>query len=252
MRPTRRRHPWSFGCVSLATLVACNGDDAPSGMDDTGTTSSITITDTFPMDSSGTTGNVATETSATTIMADSTSGGEPGCETILCGGVCCEVGEECVNEQCLPECETEIRCGENQEICCDEGQVCLANDCATPTGPCTDAYDCAEGEFCEPTLDQCLPQPNPLDCEILPDFQDIELTEEWTFESEQVISMPAVGDIDGDMQPEVVINTYYATDPGGASSVFYGEIIVLDGTDGSEQFRVQNDPGSATSLSCPT
>jgi len=243
MTSTRRRNPWSLGFVSLATLAAACGDDGPMGMEDTGSTGPTTITDTFPDPSTSSTTGEDVSTSSTTDLPDGTGSTGEVCETILCGGVCCEVEEECVNEQCLPACESEIRCGENQEICCDDGQVCLASSCATPTGPCTDAYDCEEGEFCEPTLDQCLPQPEPLDCEILPDFEAVEITEEWSFTSEQIISMPAVGDIDGDMLPEVVVNTLFAVDPNGTTAEFYGEVIVLDGTTGQEQFRVQNNPG---------
>ncbi|MCX4246173.1 CARDB domain-containing protein [Paraliomyxa miuraensis] len=249
MKPiTARRFSLTLGCASLATLATGCPDDTPVTPDDTGSTTNTSI-GTLPPDdtTSGTTAVVDdTGTSGTTIVPDGTGDTGELCETILCGNPaeCCEADQECVNEQCLPACETEIRCGENQEICCDEGQVCLANSCATPTGPCIDAFDCEEGEFCEPTLDQCLPQPNPLDCEILPDFQDIEITQEWTFEEDQVISMPAVADIDGDMRPEVIINTYFDSDPGGGSQEFYGNIVVLDGQDGSVQFRIQNSPGA--------
>ncbi len=242
MRPMRRLVPWSIGCLSLASLAAC-GDDAVGGGNGTGTTGPSNFTDTLPPNTSTT--GIDTSTTSTTAVVDDTGTTGEVCETLLCGGACCEnADDECVNDVCLPACPSEIRCGEDQEICCDDGQVCLANSCATPTGPCADAFDCEEGEFCEPTLDQCLPQPDPLDCEILPDFSDIEVTLEWSFESEEVLSMPAVGDIDGDMQPEVVVNTWFATDPGGNSSSFFGEIVVLDGTNGQEQFRVQNTPAS--------
>ncbi|MEM9462864.1 MAG: hypothetical protein AAGF11_52470 [Myxococcota bacterium] len=242
MRPTRRRYCWSLGCVPLATfLIACPGDDGAGMMETSGTTGPSSITD-FTASSTGTSGSSTTADSETTVVVDGTGTTGQLCDTILCGDVCCEAEEECVNEQCLPFCETEIRCGANQEICCEADQVCLAESCATPTGMCTDNYDCAEGEFCEPTLDQCLPQPDPLECEILPDFEDIQITQEWSFESEQVISMPAVGDVDGEPDPEVVINTYYATDPGGGSAEFFGEIIILDGVTGSEQLRIVNDP----------
>lgn len=246
MTPTRRGISWSIGCLSLVSLLGACSDDAPANPNtDTGTTGDGPITDTFTSSSSGddsTTSGANGTADETTGIVDETGDTGEVCETILCGDVCCEGDDECVNEQCLPACESEVRCGENQELCCDTGQVCLANACATPTGECTDAYDCAEGEFCEPTLDQCLPQPDPLDCEIIPEFTDVEVETEWSFETEQVISMPVVGDVDGDMQPEVVINTYFATDPSGASAEFFGEIIVLDGTDGSEQFRISHNP----------
>jgi hypothetical protein len=231
-----------LGGIALLSLATGCPDDAPSTPQEESTSTGSPITDTFPDDTTGTTAVVdesSGTTGGTTVVVDGTTTGGPGCETILCDGECCEVDFECVNEECLPPCPSEIRCGENQEICCDDGQVCLANDCATPTGPCVDSFDCEEGEFCEPTLDQCLPQPEPLDCEILPDFQDVEVALEWSFEEEQIISMPAVGDIDGDMQPEVVINTYYAN---GSQYEYFGEIIVFDGTNGQQQFTIPNDP----------
>jgi CARDB len=243
MRRTTSRLPLSsLGCATLVSLAAACADDAPS----------------VPDDSTSTTGIVVDDTTSTTVVVDDSSSSDSGttvipdgtgttgelCETILCGGECCEVGDECVNEVCLPPCPSEIRCGEDQEICCDDGQVCLANECATPTGPCVDSFDCEEGEFCEPTLDLCLPQPEPLDCEILPDFEDVEVTLEWSFEEDQVISMPAVGDIDGDMQPEVVINTYFGGS--GTPPEYAAEIIVFDGTNGMEQFRIPNNPGAGS------
>jgi hypothetical protein len=243
-----KRATASLAALSLCTLAAACADDAPTNPQDDTTTGSP-FTDTLPGDSTSTTAVVdegSTSSAGTTVVIDGTTTGGPACETILCGGECCEVDYECVNEQCLPPCASEIRCGENQEVCCDDGQVCLATECATPTGPCVDSFDCEEGEFCEPTLDQCLPQPEPLDCEILPDFQDVEVALEWSFEDEQIISMPAVGDIDGDMQPEVVVNTLYATDPNGSTAEFYGEVIVFDGTNGQEQFRVQNNPAGGS------
>ncbi|MCA9708285.1 MAG: VCBS repeat-containing protein [Myxococcales bacterium] len=215
------------------------------GMPSTSGTSGPIITDTLPPpDSTGSptdTEDGTGTTSGGTVIPDGTGTTGDLCETILCDGVCCEDTEECVNEQCLPACESEIRCGENQEICCDAGQVCLAAACATPTGPCIDSFDCQEGEFCEPTLEQCLPQPEPLDCEIIPDFGIVQPTLEWSFEEVEVVTMPAVGDIDGDMDPEVVVSTWNATDPNGAQQQFYGHIYVLDGLTGQEQFRIEND-----------
>jgi hypothetical protein len=229
-----------LGGIALVSLATGCPDDPPVTPGDD-TTDGI-ISDTLIDLTSGTTAIVDESTSSpTTAVVDDTTTGEPGCETILCGGECCEPGLECVNEQCLPACPSEIRCGDDQEVCCNDGQVCLAGNCATPTGPCVDSFDCEEGEFCEPTLDQCLPQPDPLDCEILPDFEDVEVGLEWSFEEEQIISMPAVGDIDGDMQPEVVINTYYAN---GSQYEYFGEIIVFDGTSGQEQFTIPNNPAA--------
>ncbi|MCA9655850.1 MAG: hypothetical protein H6712_07365 [Myxococcales bacterium] len=237
--------PWSISIASLVSLTACP-DDAPSNPMDDGTTTGP-ITDTFPPD--GSTGTTAvgdgTMGSSTTSVVDDTGDTGELCETLLCDGICCESADmECVNDQCLPPCPTNIRCGENQEVCCEADQVCLAHSCATPTGPCTDSFDCAEGEFCEPTLDQCLPQPEPLDCEVFPEFEIVQPSVEWSFETEEVVTMPAVGDVDGDGRPEVVVNTWNVVDMDGGASVFWGHIWVLDGETGAVQFYLDDDPAA--------
>ena len=91
----------------------------------------------------------------------------------LCGqpAVCCAAGSECIEDQCLPACASGVRCGAMLADCWAAGDVCLSATCATPGAACLDAYDCVQpGEFCEPTLGQCLPQPDPLLCEVVPAF----------------------------------------------------------------------------------
>ncbi|HVK87272.1 MAG TPA: hypothetical protein VM513_24315, partial [Kofleriaceae bacterium] len=88
----------------------------------------------------------------------------------LCGSpaMCCAGGNECVEDQCLAACASGVRCGADLTTCCASGEVCLENACTVPGAACADPYDCEPGNFCEPTLDQCLPQPDPLSCKILP------------------------------------------------------------------------------------
>ncbi len=126
----------------------------------------------------------------------------------LCGqpASCCEAGNECVDDLCLPECATGIRCGVDLLTCCPGGDVCLNLACTTPGAACGDSFDCAPGEFCEPTLGQCLPQPDPLACEYTPLFEALSVTEEWSRTTDQIISIPVVADLDGDGVPEVVVN----------------------------------------------
>lgn len=189
------------------------------------------------------TGTGTTTTATTTGMSTGSSSGMPGevCETILCAGACCEAGEECIGEQCVAACETEIRCGVDDEICCEEGDVCLEDVCVAALGPCLDTYDCAPGELCEPVLDQCIPLLEPLDCQRPPGFDAADVVVQWSWESDEVSSVPVVGDVDGDQRPEIIINTVNATDPSGASAIFFGQIVVLDGIFGTEQFRVEQD-----------
>src|SRR5687768_6686948 len=72
----------------------------------------------------------------------------------LCGIplACCEAGNECVNDQCVAACATQIYCGANLDVCCNAGEVCLGNACVEPGAACQDSYDCEPGFFCEPTL----------------------------------------------------------------------------------------------------
>src|SRR5687767_15153840 len=97
----------------------------------------------------------------------------------LCGSpaMCCEAGNECVDDRCLAVCASGVRCGADLTTCCNAGEVCLGNACTVPGAPCLDSYDCEPGNFCEPTLDQCLPQPDPLTCELVPQFSDLMVTE---------------------------------------------------------------------------
>ena len=217
------------------------GDDA-SGRDTTsGSTGGVPV----GTDSEGT-GELPTSTTGPSSSTDpGTDTDAPGqCSTILCGqpAVCCDVGDECVLGACMPECASGVRCGEAQDVCCDAGQVCLGLQCETPTGQCVDSFDCEIGEFCEPTLGQCLPQLDPVTCEIQPEFEDIDVTLEWSWEDEQVISTPAVADLDGDGVPEVILNVTQLDGlswPGGA-------IVVLNGQTGAELWRLEHDPNNGS------
>ena len=283
MRKLRLRSALLISAVPLA--AGCPDDTTPgdgSGGSTGPNSTGITATDTND-DTTSSTGDDSLDDTGTD---ESTSTGvEATCETILCGdpASCCQPDEDCINDACVPACTEGPRCGENLDVCCDAGDVCLSPSCVTPTGCCVDSFDCEAGEFCEPTLGnpddedacpvgQCLPQQDPVVCEIQPDFQDVEVTLEWSItgierpsdEMEGVdqpddcddtmvngcdplesLSMPAVGDIDGDGMPEVVVNTWRAVDGdgGSASGGFYGHIVVLDGTTGNIQFRVQGEPG---------
>lgn len=168
------------------------------------------------------------------------TGGVEVCESaLLCGtpAVCCGVGEECFDGACVAPCPSGVRCGTDGLLCCGAGDVCLASVCATPGASCNDSFDCAEGEFCEPTLNQCLPQPvGPL-CELRPENVTFEPTIEWHWdgwsdgpEFKQVQSTPAIADIDGDGLPEVATVAY--------KDRSNNMLIVLNGEDGSENLMI--------------
>lgn len=175
----------------------------------------------------------------------STGGSGFGCASdIVCGDLCCDTGEECFLDACLPICESQVRCGEDGATCCDAGNVCLASECVVPGADCVDWTDCAEGEFCEPTLEQCLPQPgDDVLCQVLPDFAPVTPELEWSWESStiqptyvQVINMPVVVDLEQDGVPDVVIVTSTGYSAGGAAY-----LRALDGDTGLEKWSAATD-----------
>ncbi len=162
---------------------------------------------------------------------------EPGPDALTCTGgslcgepaMCCAAGNECVDDLCLPTCDTGIRCGADLLTCCDAGNVCLGGACVAPGVACADSYDCQPGEFCEPTLGQCLPQPDPLTCEYAPTFETLTATVEWSYTAEQIISIPVVANLDGVGAPEVVVNLTQMDGAGFPG----GRIAILDGATGA-------------------
>lgn len=199
------------------------------------TESTTADTQTSP-DTSGGTDTLNPDTNEPTdTSADSADDGSSNqCESgLLCGQPvqCCPVDSECIQGQCLTTCDSGVRCGPNRELCCDAGNVCVADTCAAPSGACLDSYDCEPGQFCEPTLGQCLPQPAEVTCQIIPDFSDIAADVEWEFVDHDIISIPLVADITGDAGSEVVVNATQSSDwP-------RGEVVVLDGQTGAIKWR---------------
>lgn len=225
------RAPRSIISLLLVPALGCGG---PSSEQETDGTSGIP-----PVGGTGTGDSTAGGTEPGT--ADDTTAGPDGpCETVLCGeaATCCALDEECAGGACLPACDSGVRCGAAQDVCCNAGEVCLSDLCVVPTGPCLDSFDCGFGEFCEPTLGECLPQSDPVVCELVPEFEAIDATEEWAWTTDQVVSTPVVADLDGDGSPEVVVNTTHMS--GGSWPE--GEIVVLSGVTGAELWRVPHDP----------
>lgn len=142
---------------------------------------------------------------------------------------------------CLSSCESGVRCGQNNETCCGSGEVCISDSCAVPGASCLDSYDCEPGQFCEPTLQQCLPQPDPLTCEQVPVFDDLNVQVEWSYDLEEIISIPVIADVDNDAIPEVVVNL--TRQEGGSYPI--GKILILSGEDGSVQTGpILHDPAN--------
>ncbi|MCY0993360.1 hypothetical protein OV203_39855 [Nannocystis sp. ILAH1] len=235
----------SEGSTASSTGVTTDGtattEPTSTGVPTTGPTSGgMTAGETM-------TGTTAVTTDATSSTTDAITGtsttGDDLCEGgTLCGqpATCCPAGNECLLDNCLPTCDSGVYCGPSLD-CCAAGQVCSGAECVTPGAPCQDSYDCQPGEYCEQTLGQCLPQPDPLTCEIVPEFETLNAVPEWSWTEEEVFSSPAVADLDGDGVPEVVINTTRYKD---SDDYQVGVIIVLDGATGLEKFRIDHDPNN--------
>ncbi len=158
---------------------------------------------------------------------------------VLCGamGACCAEGEECIEGSCLPACPSGVRCGAARDVCCGAEEVCITGSCLTPGGACTDSFDCGEVEFCEPTLGRCLPQFDPVHCELPPVTGAFEVTVEWSYAGDRVTecptvyATPVVADLQGaDGIPEVVV----VGDCGSEN----GRLRLLSGRDGTLLWEV--------------
>ena len=234
--------PVSYSLPLFVLAMAC-GDDAR--VEDGGGTESLTnmtsvsLSDSGPA-GDGTTGgsNDTSPDSTGTMGAD--DGGE--CVTVQCGSACCDADEECVLNECMPICETGVRCGSDLAVCCGEGQVCLQPECITPGIPCADSYDCPDGQFCEPTLEACLPQQDPVVCQVFPDFEDVQVSLKWSYEEVESIASPIVGDVDGDSYPDIIVNTTNHQNGGFLA----GTIVVLDGRTGEVKLNVPHDPNNGS------
>ena len=196
-----------YRTIALAVaLAACGGRNSPGGGDPDAATADAVLAD------------------AVSIDADQCTGGT------LCGSpaMCCAAGNECIDDRCLAACSSGVHCGADLTTCCAAGEVCLSAACVAPGAACGDSYDCEPGQFCEPTLGQCLPQPDPLACELVPQFSDLMVTQEWAYTTDQIISIPVVANLDGTGAPEVVVNL---TQQDGAGFPG-GRIAILDGRTG--------------------
>jgi hypothetical protein len=224
-----------YGISLVAPALAACGDSTGTGTESE--TETQGTTDGTPTTSSTTADDTTGPVSATST-GDTTSGDV--CMTILCGdpAVCCADTDECVDGACEPICESGVRCGANQEECCAAGDVCVGDACTTPGALCSDSYDCPPGNYCEAVVGKCLPQPDPLLCEVVPTFDKIDVQLEWSWTVNEVLVIPLTADIQGDETPELVINTNKTDN----TTYGTGEIVLLNGATGTEIWRIPENP----------
>ncbi len=249
--------------VSLVGVLAGCGDSGTmDGETSVSTTATVpaTATDTATASSGGEVptsgGSVAgtpgeTSTTPTTTLEPTTAGATTGqgfCP-IVCGpmNVCCADGQACIGDQCVDDCASGVLCA---GVCCDVGAVCVADVCAQPTGTCEESLDCESGEFCEPTIEQCLPQ---FPAEGLCEFVEIgdftpALKWSWTGSAvlpayKQAVSAPLIVDLDDDGAPEVAFTTKAAPHPN-----IDGYLRVLDGQTGADRWDGTTDALNGTIL----
>ncbi len=222
--------------VLLVLAMACGTEDASTFPEDAGA-------DAVDLDAGTGTGDDATFGGDVTFNDDASS-----CPSqVLCGksGTCCGQGQECYDEACVAACATGVHCG---SACCGGGQVCLNAACATPGASCNDSFDCAENEFCEPTIGKCLPQPTGQNqCVIQPPTPTFAPVVKWSWTDSatartgynQIINMPVIVDLDGNRIPEVIVVTSKDTDAFNQSDKAF--LRALNGSDGSEKWPATAD-----------
>ena len=180
----------------------------------------------------------------------------------LCGSECCGDGQICENALCRLDCGGTARCHDdnNAEGCCAASELCVNDSCFLPKLPCKDFLDCPDGQYCEPAVGMCLPQPGGPDCESEPTGGAVIPSLVWSWDgsapgtfapsSHQVMMAPAVanlnddnidGQVDVDDIPDVLFTTYV-----GATYKHSGILRAVSGTDGSALFDV-TDPAHMVS-----
>ncbi len=178
---------------------------------------------------------------------------------VLCGTVCCDSGQVCEGAICRLDCGTQTRCHDDAgaEVCCADGEVCASDRCFAADTPCQDFIDCPAGQYCEPTLGSCLPQPTGAECVSHPMGGAVVPTLLWHWDGTgaalptymQVMMAPMVANLNDDNGdgvadendiPDVVFNSF-----AGGNYSNDGVLRAVRGTDGASVFDV-TDPALRT------
>ncbi|MEO1272924.1 MAG: FG-GAP-like repeat-containing protein, partial [Myxococcota bacterium] len=166
----------------------------------------------------------------------------PCASEVLCGpfDVCCDPGQQCVEDLCVDPCPIGVRCG---GACCGEEQICWEEQCTDIGVVCVEDVECPLNAFCDPTFGRCLPLREEPMCEFVVGEPSFEPNIEWQWtgsavlpELDQVINMPVVGNIAGDSVPDVLVVT-----SSGFGTDSPAVLRLLDGTDGDELWPPEAD-----------
>lgn len=168
------------------------------------------------------------------------------CQAQCTGDVCGFSGELCCEGdtpicgpagECAVDCGERSLCGEDFDVCCPDGDLCIFDTCRTPGESCETFSDCDWGEYCDAGIGRCLSDsfPDEIQCRLDGDFEEFDVRLKWSWEEDGIISIPVVGDVTGDGEPNVVINTTIVGD------WMTGNVIVLDKA-GQEIRRFEHDP----------
>jgi hypothetical protein len=174
------------------------------------------------------------------------------CEGQRCGfggELCCQ-GEAPVcspSNTCIRDCGPErVVCGENLDVCCEAGELCIFGDCRAPGEPCERFTDCDFGQYCEHVVGRCLPDefPEGIDCRGDGQFDELEPEVLWHWSGvelgehryEQVMMTPVVADLTGRGRPHVVFSAYRPTATTAAV------LVVADGATGETLYTNATRP----------
>lgn len=181
-------------------------------------------------------------------------------EASVCAGDCCGSEEVCMGGVCHLRCDSGTRCLDEvgEEMCCVPGEICFMNECVTPGPSCASDVDCALDEYCEISVGRCLEIPDST-CEYIPPTGVFSPTVEWQWPPQggtavrpnhvDVLTPPAVGDMDGDGIPEVVFVSYRDGCDGGSYDT--GILTILRGDTGAELLRLDDTNNRLYSNNAP-
>ncbi|MEM6292569.1 MAG: VCBS repeat-containing protein [Myxococcota bacterium] len=155
---------------------------------------------------------------------------------------CCD-GGACAGAACDRACEAPVVCGAALDTCCAALEVCIDGACVAPEQTCGDDYECPQGDVCDPVLGVCVPRGS---CTAVGDFETLSVRLEWSVENFDVLTLPAIANLDADPEGEVVVVSARTDELGGSNPPHTenGELWVLDGQDGAVQLHIDADESS--------